>query len=116
MFVSRCSFSRAAITKYHRPRGSNGRNVFSHSSGGQGSTVSAARVSSKASPCVSTRCEGGHFLLVSLLGVKVSFSPYVITLSFLCACLCLHLFFLKGHQSHWIRVQHNDLILTQLPL
>lgn len=55
MFVSRCSFSRAAITKYHRLRGSNGRNVFSHSSGGQGCTVSAARVSSKA----------------SLLGVKV---------------------------------------------
>ena len=88
MLVSRCSFSGAAITKYHRLRGSNSRDAFPHSSGGQGSAVSAVRVSSKA----------------SLLGVKaVTFSLHHHVAFPLCVSMSSSLL-LKRHQSLWIRV------------
>lgn len=48
----------------------------------------------------------------TLLGLQMPSSPWVITGSSFCVCLCPNVLLLLGHQSYWIRAHFGDLILT----
>lgn len=45
----------------------------------------------------------GKFFLVLFLGIQMHPSSWLFLWGTLCVQLCLHVMFIEGHQSHWIR-------------
>ena len=83
----------AAMTEYHRLKGFNDRNLFSHSSGGR---------------ILRLGCQHGQVLMWSpLLACKLPLCPCVLTQE---RELCYLLLCLYGHQPSWIRALPNDVI------
>ena len=109
------SFSRAAITKYHKIGGLNSRSLLSHSSRSQSlrSRSQQGHVPSKKQARIYSRHLSQTVVslafFVLYLAIIMCISSYHLPV-YACLSLCLNFPFLQGHSSYWTRTHSYDLI------